>query len=80
MCHVADSHPPANIFILVVAPVNGVAHEEKSVMPCKSYEEEEGGEHQPLPPIEASQGLSYFFDLHLPSLMWRWMILSRLIK
>ena len=49
---VADSHPSLNPLILVVAPVNGVAHEEKSVMPGKSYEEEEGGQNQPLSPVE----------------------------
>jgi hypothetical protein len=62
---VADSHPSLNLLILVVAPVNGVAHEEKSVMPCKSYEEEEGGQNQPLSPIEPFQGLNYFSDYHL---------------
>lgn len=67
MGDIADSHPPLNLLITVVLPVNGVAHEEKSVMPGKSYEEEEGGEHHPLPPIEAFQCLNYFSELHLPS-------------
>jgi hypothetical protein len=77
---VAHIHPPLNLLVPVVAPVNGVAHEEKSVVQGKPYEEEEGGEHQPLLPIESFQGVNYFSALQLPSPASYQILLSRLVK
>ena len=57
MGDVAHIHPPLNLLVPVVALVN--------VVQGKPYEEEEGGEHQPLPPIESLLSDLVFFHFRI---------------